>query len=149
MSVTHSQKNRGGQHVEKQYALIVDDNPDSRKILQVAMSQINFETELVSEGNAALESVKKRIPDLILLDLMMPGMNGFQVLRHLRESRSDSLRRYHDYHCMGRETQRYTERRRIEHPFGETPGVEPQKRRPPAHLLAWNVRFCHLQSRGK
>jgi CheY-like chemotaxis protein len=73
--------------MDKHYALIVDDNPDSRRILQVAMGQFDIETELVGDGKAALESIEKRIPDIILLDLMMPRMNGFQVLRHLRESR--------------------------------------------------------------
>jgi CheY-like chemotaxis protein len=68
------------------YALIVDDNPDSRKVLQVAMAQFDFESDLASNGKEALESIGKRVPDIILLDLMMPGMNGFQLLRHLRES---------------------------------------------------------------
>ncbi|MBN1120824.1 MAG: response regulator [Anaerolineae bacterium] len=70
----------------RHYALIVDDNPDSRRILQVAISQFEIDTELVADGKEALESIEKRVPDLILLDLMMPRMNGFQVLRHLRET---------------------------------------------------------------
>ncbi|MBN1119548.1 MAG: response regulator [Anaerolineae bacterium] len=70
--------------MEKQYALVVDDNPDAREILDLALTRFGFEVELACDGAEALESTKKRIPDLIMLDLMMPGVNGFQVLSRLR-----------------------------------------------------------------
>jgi CheY-like chemotaxis protein len=68
----------------KRYALIVDDNPDAREILSVAMGRFGFEIGMASDGVEGLESLEKRIPDIILLDLMMPRANGFQVLRQLR-----------------------------------------------------------------
>jgi CheY-like chemotaxis protein len=68
----------------KQYALVVDDNPDAREILDLALTRFGFEVELACDGAEALESTKKRVPDLMMLDLMMPGVNGFQVLSRLR-----------------------------------------------------------------
>jgi CheY-like chemotaxis protein len=70
--------------MSRQYALIVDDNVDAREILSIVMEQAGFEVELARNGLEALASVEKRIPDIVLLDLMMPGVNGFQVLTRLR-----------------------------------------------------------------
>jgi CheY-like chemotaxis protein len=70
--------------MEKQYALVVDDNPDAREILSIALTRFGFEVGLACDGAEALESTKKRVPDFIMLDLMMPGINGFQVLHRLR-----------------------------------------------------------------
>jgi len=69
-----------------QRVLVVDDEPHIRKILQFLLTQEGFEVVLAEHGEAALERVAEATPDLILLDVMMPRMDGFSVLQHLREN---------------------------------------------------------------
>ena len=71
--------------------LIVDDDPDTREILSRILGAVGLTTKTASNGVEALSHIKDEIPDLILLDLMMPQMDGFQVLYHLR---SDPTTRY-------------------------------------------------------
>jgi CheY-like chemotaxis protein len=70
----------------KHHILVVDDNPDAQEILSVALGFLDYETTVASDGIEALEHMKKRVPDLVLLDLMMPRMNGFQVLNHMQSN---------------------------------------------------------------
>ncbi|NJN68103.1 MAG: response regulator [Chloroflexaceae bacterium] len=66
--------------------LIVDDDPISQKTLRALLStQGNYELVLAGSGMEALELAVKLMPDLILLDVMMPGMDGFEVCRRLRD----------------------------------------------------------------
>ena len=65
--------------------LIGEDEPDNRLILQMVVeSLIGARTELASDGLAVLAAVERERPRLILLDLMMPGVDGFQVTRQLK-----------------------------------------------------------------
>lgn len=64
--------------------LVVDDEPHIRKILQFLLQREGLQVELAENGEAALEAVQRFAPDLILLDVMMPKMDGFSVLQHLR-----------------------------------------------------------------
>jgi CheY-like chemotaxis protein len=66
------------------YVLVVDDDPDAREILKLVMRNIHLTVMEAQNGIEALEMVKAKQPTLILLDLMMPIMDGFQVLTHLR-----------------------------------------------------------------
>ena len=61
------------------YVLIVDDDEDARNILSKIVSELDINTETAADGAEALERINIERPDLILLDLMMPGMDGFQV----------------------------------------------------------------------
>ncbi len=63
--------------------LVVDDNSDMLKYLAGVINPY-WTVETVKDGIQALESVKRRIPDLILSDVMMPNMDGFQLLSHIR-----------------------------------------------------------------
>jgi PAS domain S-box-containing protein len=63
--------------------LLVDDNPDMRNYLSRILSQF-YEVELFADGETALAAAYARTPDLVLSDVMMPGMNGFELLRQLR-----------------------------------------------------------------
>ncbi len=69
---------------EEAKILVVDDEPHIRRILQFLLEQEGFEVILAEDGQAALETLKSQQPDLILLDVMMPRMDGFTVLKHLR-----------------------------------------------------------------
>ncbi|NND99864.1 MAG: PAS domain S-box protein [Pirellulaceae bacterium] len=65
--------------------LIVDDDPNNRQMLARLVEKIDCEVIEASNGREALERIAKRKPDLILLDLMMPVMDGFQVVDELRK----------------------------------------------------------------
>jgi CheY-like chemotaxis protein len=66
------------------YVLVVDDDPDAREILKLVMRNIRLAVMEARNGIEALEMIRTSRPSLILLDLMMPMMDGFQVLTHLR-----------------------------------------------------------------
>ncbi len=65
--------------------LIVDDDPSIRNLLSVALTMFGNETVTASKGLEALETLKSTPVDLILLDLMMPVMDGYTFLRHREE----------------------------------------------------------------
>ncbi len=68
--------------------LIVDDDPDIQRLVSYNLSQAGFEVSTAATGRTALESVHQRMPDLIILDLMLPDVDGMEVCRTLRQSRS-------------------------------------------------------------
>jgi PAS domain S-box-containing protein len=63
--------------------LLADDNADMRDYVKRLLSQ-QYEVEAVADGLAALSSARQRIPDLVLTDVMMPGLDGFGLLQQLR-----------------------------------------------------------------
>ena len=64
--------------------LVVDDDPDILQFVQMNLELEGFETSVAESGRAALQLARERPPDLVLLDVMMPEMDGLTVLRHLR-----------------------------------------------------------------
>jgi|SRR5581483_7828791 len=64
--------------------LVVDDNEDNVRILSTILLGRGFEVRIARDGHEALESLTERLPDVILLDVMMPGMDGMQVLDHVK-----------------------------------------------------------------
>lgn len=64
--------------------LAVDDIPLNLLLVQKMLSRFNFRIRTASGGQQALDAVAAEKPDLILLDLMMPGIDGFEVIRRLR-----------------------------------------------------------------
>ena len=66
--------------------LIVDDNAASRDTLEAILASENYNLQMAEDGLQALEKADTLHPDLILLDVMMPGMDGFEVCRRLRSS---------------------------------------------------------------
>jgi len=65
--------------------LAVDDIPLNLLLVQKMLSRFNFKLRTAANGQLALDAVAAQKPDLILLDLMMPGIDGFEVIRRLRE----------------------------------------------------------------
>jgi diguanylate cyclase len=59
--------------------LIVDDGPDNRELLQIMLRWEGFATQMAGSGEEALASVAAQPPDLMLLDLGLPGMSGWEV----------------------------------------------------------------------
>ena len=65
--------------------LVVDDEPLNVRLLEAVLTSHGFEMIAASSGPEALERVKGQLPDLVLLDIQMPEMNGYEVCRRLRE----------------------------------------------------------------
>lgn len=72
----------------KPVILIVDDDPDLAMIMRMILTHAGFEAHACLSGQEALDWLAARTPDLILLDLMMPDINGFTILRKVRASES-------------------------------------------------------------
>ena len=68
----------------KYNVLAVDDIPLNLLLIQKMLSRFNFKLRTASGGQQTLDMVAEQKPDLILLDLMMPGIDGFEVIRRLR-----------------------------------------------------------------
>ena len=71
-------------HVERGTILIVDDIPANVGVLLDHLGQYGFRVLVAESGASALKQVKHARPDLILLDVMMPGMDGFETCRRLK-----------------------------------------------------------------
>ena len=66
--------------------LVVDDVPANLKILADFLSEASFEVLVAQDGESAIQKINYVIPDLILLDIMMPGINGFETYERLKEN---------------------------------------------------------------
>ena len=66
--------------------LVVDDVPINLVLVKKMLSKFNFNVITADNGARALASIKEKQPDLLLLDILMPEMDGFEVLRRLREN---------------------------------------------------------------
>ena len=69
-----------GRHV-----LFADDDPGMRAIVLMNLEAEGFEVTVVRDGEAALAAIETTLPDLIVLDVMMPGRDGYDVLRQLKD----------------------------------------------------------------
>lgn len=65
--------------------LVVDDDPAISEMLTIVLSAEGFDTVAVTDGSLAVETAIREQPDLILLDLMLPGMNGIDICRSIRQ----------------------------------------------------------------
>jgi CheY-like chemotaxis protein len=66
--------------------LVVDDDRDTRDLLQTALAQRGFDVVLTASGKRALTLARQEQPNLILLDLKLPGLDGYEVLQRLKNS---------------------------------------------------------------
>ena len=70
---------------ENNRILIADDNPANCELLQAYLEDVDCQIELAIDGQDTLDKVDSFHPDLILLDVMMPRLNGFEVCKQLKE----------------------------------------------------------------
>ena len=66
--------------------LIVDDDPQNRQLLEVMLAPEGYLISTAANGGEALAKVAEQPPDLILLDVMMPGMDGYQVVSRIKSN---------------------------------------------------------------
>ncbi len=69
---------------KKKLILIADDNHENRQVLGSLLMRNDYEVGVASDGYKALEFIKNELPDLILLDIVMPGMDGFEVCEKIK-----------------------------------------------------------------
>ena len=67
--------------------LVVDDDPDIRILVAMALEDAGCVVRTVNDGAAALTAIRAKAPDVVVLDVMMPGMDGYEVVRTLRAIR--------------------------------------------------------------
>ena len=70
--------------------LLVDDEPSIIQLARMYLERENFRVESVNDGEAALASVERNQPSLVVLDVMLPKLDGFEVCRRLRASQPDT-----------------------------------------------------------
>jgi len=72
--------------MNKQKILIVDDDENIAELISLYLTKECYETNIVHDGESALKAFKDFAPDLILLDLMLPGIDGYEVCREIRKT---------------------------------------------------------------
>lgn len=70
--------------------LVIDDDQTFRELISSGVDKAQYEVTTAGDGVAGLEEVGKGMPDLILLDIMMPRMNGVEFLEKMKETHSDA-----------------------------------------------------------
>ena len=65
--------------------LVVDDEPTIGEVVSAYLQRAGYETRVAADGPSAIEAVAERAPDLIVLDLMLPGIDGLEVMRRVRD----------------------------------------------------------------
>src|ERR671926_505738 len=64
--------------------LVVDDDPFIARLLEIELKAAGYDVRVANDGGTALELARERSPDLVLADVMMPNMDGFELTRRLR-----------------------------------------------------------------
>lgn len=85
MPQTQTKESAPASETRKSRILIADDNPTNVELLEVYLAEVDCETAIAVDGRDALEKVQAFRPDLILLDVMMPKLSGFEVAKKLKE----------------------------------------------------------------
>ncbi len=70
--------------------LVVDDNPDSITILRSILEAHDYEVQTAQSGREALDQLRTDAPDVVMLDVMMPEMSGFEVLERIKTTHATS-----------------------------------------------------------
>ena len=70
--------------------LVIEDEPDISELIEYNLSQTGYRIIISNNGEKGLETSRKHIPDLILLDLMLPGIHGIDVCRVLKNDKETS-----------------------------------------------------------
>jgi len=73
-----------GQNDSKPVVLVVDDNPQNLELLLAYLEEVDCATYSAADGAEAMDVIRKNPPDLVLLDVMMPKMSGFEVCRRMK-----------------------------------------------------------------
>lgn len=83
MTAPHPQNDKGA--AMAQHVLIVDDEPNIVLSLEFLLSRSGFTVATAGDGEGALAAARERRPDVVLLDIMLPGMDGYELCQAFRE----------------------------------------------------------------
>ncbi len=72
------------------YTLIVDDSATERSIITGCLQEVGINVSVALSGEEALEKIQQKFPDLIVLDIVLPGRSGFEICRELKGSAQTS-----------------------------------------------------------
>jgi DNA-binding response OmpR family regulator len=72
---------------QAKHILVVDDIEDNLSLLQAILSEEGYEVDVAKDGKSALAKIEASPPDLVLLDAMMPKMDGYEVTRRIRQNK--------------------------------------------------------------
>jgi two-component system cell cycle response regulator len=86
MTKNMAKKTEDGDNIKNATILVVDDNEQNLELLQAYLEDLQCHTIPAKDGVEALEIIKKSKPDLVLLDVMMPKMSGFEVCRRIKNN---------------------------------------------------------------
>jgi two-component system alkaline phosphatase synthesis response regulator PhoP len=75
--------------MRKNKVLVVDDEMDFLEMIRLRLEANNYEVVTASDGEEALKEVRRDKPDVVLLDILMPGIDGFEVLKKIRMEHKD------------------------------------------------------------
>ena len=67
--------------------LVIDDEEDMQRLLRMRLQQENFNVIIAGDGDIGVKQAEQELPDIILLDIMMPKMDGFSCLKEIRNLR--------------------------------------------------------------
>ncbi|HUJ25939.1 MAG TPA: response regulator [Myxococcales bacterium] len=72
--------------MERKTALVVDDDPDIRRLLRVYLENLAFSVQEAGTGKAAMQLLRARAPSLVCLDLVLPEMSGYEICEAIRSN---------------------------------------------------------------
>ncbi len=73
------------------YVLVIDDDPMICKTARYLLTEEGYEVDIALSGEAAVDLIEKRQPDLFVLDLVLPDVDGFEIYKHLQRSNADAM----------------------------------------------------------
>jgi twitching motility two-component system response regulator PilH len=69
----------------RQKILVIDDDPKALILMEAVLKPYGYDVVLINDGREVIQTAKKEKPDLILLDIMMPGMDGYTILNKIKK----------------------------------------------------------------
>ena len=75
----------------RKHIMIVDDDEEIRNLLRIRLEAEGFSVSMVEDGDKAVEAVQKQEPDLVIMDVMMPNLDGITTLKQMNQMRKEKI----------------------------------------------------------